>query len=208
MAFIRTSGPEQTRASSEGACYLYVLPCAYEDLLKLGFSRHPLERMQALQPRYFEFFDLDRAMLVETETVRDARHLELVLGHAIAAHAAPMPLLVRPEAAGHSEWYRGAYPFLSSEIAGLAECGHTVHAPLRPWLRGELLRRREDLFTWATTVLDSLQGEAAYLDQPQLGTLRGHVLDTLDAYTALDIAATELLPEALSRWYDRGRARP
>ncbi|WP_159015667.1 hypothetical protein [Cognatiluteimonas profundi] len=58
------------RGPSRGRCYLYVLPCAYEDLLKLGFSRDPLDRMQALHPRWFEFFDLDRRRTCRIAHVR------------------------------------------------------------------------------------------------------------------------------------------
>ncbi len=201
MAFIRTGDPDSTRASSEGASYLYVLPCAGEDQLKLGFSRHPLQRMQALHTRYFEFFDLDRAFLVETETVRDARDLELSLGHSIAVHAAPVPLVVREEAGGHSEWYRGAHAALAAEIAALAARGYTVHHPLRPWLRRELMRSRDELFTWASTLLDGLQCEAEWLDRPQMADLRRHALDTLDAYAAVDIAVADALPDRLADWY-------
>ncbi len=55
---------------SRGHCYLYVFPCAWEDHCKLGFSRDPLSRMQALHRRWFEFFDIDHGLLVETETVQ------------------------------------------------------------------------------------------------------------------------------------------
>lgn len=207
MSFVRTGDPDQTRATSEGACFLYVLPCAYEDLLKLGFSRQPLRRMQELQTRYFEFFDLERAFLVETETVRDARKLELDLGRAIAAHGAPAPLLVRDEAAGHTEWYRGAYDVLAHEIARLGERGHRVHHPLTPWLRRQLLQHREQLFGWATTILDSLQGQPEWLDDPTQAALRRHVLDTLDAYVAFEIPTVQVLPEALANWHAATRAR-
>lgn len=201
MAFIRTADPDSTRAVSEGPSYLYVLPCAGEDLLKLGFSRHPLRRMQSLHTRYFDFFDLDLAFLVETETVRDARDLELSLGHAIALHSAPVPLLVREEAGGHSEWYRGALAVLQADAAALAGRGYTVHRPLRPWLRRELLRGRDDLFTWASNLLIGLEGEPDWLDQPQMAALRRHVLDTLDAFAAVDIPVVEGLPDLLGHWY-------
>src|SRR5437868_1685767 len=98
---------------SRGKCFVYVLPCTYEDILKLGFSRDPLDRMQALHPRWFEFFELDQAFLIETETVRDARDVELGLAGVVAEHNAPAPLVIRREAAGHSEWYRGAHAILS-----------------------------------------------------------------------------------------------
>lgn len=200
MAFLRSSAPE-VHGPSEGLCYLYVLPCAYEDLLKLGFSRSPLQRMQSLHPRFFEFFDLDRAVLVETETVRDARRLELELGHRLAAHGAPSPLTVRREAAGHTEWYRGAYTQLNAEAARLRESGYTVHAPSRTWLRGELARSTDVLFDWGAAVLDAVQGEPAQLDTPALATLRRRVLDRLDAFEALDIPVIDHVPPALAQWY-------
>jgi len=204
MAFLRTSEPERTRATSEGACHLYVLPCAYEDLLKLGFSRQPLERMQALHPRFFEFFDLDRAMLVDTETVRDARRLELELSHALAEHSAPAPLTVRLQAAGHTEWYRGAYPLLERAVEQLAGRGHTVHAPLRPWVEAQMLARAPSLFVWGTSVLERVEGEPAHLDRlPMLRALRQQVVDVLDAHRALGVDVDAYLPEALGQWYAR-----
>ena len=204
MSLIRTSPPETTRAPSEGACYLYVLPCAYEDLLKLGFSRQPLARMQALQPRWFEFFDLDRALLVETDTVREARRLELDFGRRLRAHGAPAPLTVRIAAAGHTEWYRGAYPALADQAEHLAGLGHVVHAPLRPWLRAQLEQRVDLLFAWASTVLDTVEGEPAHLDLPPMVALRRQVLDTLDGYVALDIDVDAHLPDAVRQWYRAG----
>ncbi|WP_232338405.1 GIY-YIG nuclease family protein [Lysobacter soli] len=204
MAFLRTSDPERTRGVSEGACHLYVLPCAYEDLLKLGFSRQPLERMQALHPRFFEFFDLDRALLVDTETVRDSRRLELELGHALAEYSAPAPLTVRIQAAGHTEWYRGAYPILAEAVDRLAERGHTVHVPLRAWLEAQMQARAPALFSWGTGVLERVEGEPAHLDQlPMLHALRQQVLDVLDAHRALGVDVGEHLPETLARWYAR-----
>jgi len=202
MAFLRTGEPERTRGVSEGACHLYVLPCAYEDLLKLGFSRQPLERMQALHPRFFEFFDLDRALLVDTETVRDARRLELELGHTLADHSAPAPLTVRVQAAGHTEWYRGAYARLARSVEELAQRGHTVHAPLRPWLQAQMHARAPALFSWGCSVLERVEGEPDHLDRlPMLHALRQQVIDVLDAHRALGVEVDEHLPDALWQWY-------
>lgn len=206
MTFLRTSGPEQTHGASEGACHLYVLPCAYEDLLKLGFSRQPLDRMQALHPRFFDFFDLDRALLVETETVRDARRLELELRHRLAEYNAPAPLTVRVQAAGLTEWYRGAYDQLAQEVAALAARGHTVHAPLRPWVEAQLRARMQTLYDWGTRVLESVEGDPTHLDRlAMMQALRQQVMDVLDAHAALGIEVSEHLPEALSHWYSATR---
>jgi Meiotically Up-regulated Gene 113 (MUG113) protein len=78
-----------------GYGYVYICPCAWEDHCKIGFSRDPLSRIQSLHRRWFEFFDLDQAVLVETESVRDARDLELELRRPLASHNAPAPLTVR-----------------------------------------------------------------------------------------------------------------
>jgi hypothetical protein len=159
MSFLRSAEPEKVHSASQGRCYLYVLPCAYEDLLKLGFSRNPLSRAQQLQPRYFEFFDLDRAFAVQTDSVREARAMELRLRRALTEHNAPAPLTIRVEAAGHSEWYRGAYAMLDAQAQAMQAQGHLVHRPLRPWLGRELAEQGDLLFARAAELLDQLQGE-------------------------------------------------
>ena len=169
----------------------------YEDILKLGHSRDPLVRMQTLHPRYFDFFDLDRALLVRTDTVREARALELKLGRTIKLHNAPSPLVVRRAAAGHTEWYRGALQQLSEEADALERAGYTVHRGLRPWLREHLLARSDRLYEWAMQLLDQAEpGGGASLPAP--------ARDAIDAYTALGIEVETRLPEALWDWYRAG----
>ncbi len=189
---------------NRGRCYLYVLPCVYEDILKLGFSREPFNRMQALHPRWFEFFDLDRAFLMETETVRDARNLESGLAGLIELHNAPAPLVVRKQAAGHTEWYRGAYAVLEQTTQALAAGGYIVHCPLRPWI-SQMLRSRSDmLFTWSSAMLspDELETPNAGVDGRPTNAQRT-VRDALDACVALDIDLEPLLPPNVLDWYSR-----
>lgn len=185
--------------ASRGRSYLYVLPCAFEDLLKLGFSRDPLDRAQSLHRRWFEFFDPDRALLVETETVRDARALELALRRELAEHNAPAPLTVRTEAAGHTEWYRGAYAHLGTAVRALAELGHVVHAPARPWLRAALTRRGDLLYAWTLAMLDVDELDSAALATPRARAVR----DALDAFRAMELDVEPLLAPAVLDWYRR-----
>ena len=205
-SFLRSSEPDSIRGASEGRCFLYVLPCRDEDLVKLGFSRNPLARMEALHPRYFDFFDIDRGCLVETDTVREARRLELELAHAMALHSAPQPLLIREQAGGATEWYRGAHAGLQDAASRIEREGFIVHRPLRPWLRSQLSNRRGDLFSWGEAVLAAVEGEPAHLDISAYRPLRTDVLAVLDAYPALGIALAPLLPDALMAWY-RGAYR-
>jgi len=190
------------RGPSRGRSYLYVLPCAYEDILKLGFSRDPLERMHSLHPRWFEFFDLDRAFLVEAETVRDARDLELGLAGVVADHNAPAPLVVRREAAGHTEWYRGAYDALATTAQALAAGGYVMHSPLRPWLRQRLMERSDRLFSWTLAVLS-----ADALDGVVVDSAARAVADALDAFASMDIDLDPLLAPPVLEWH-RSMRRP
>ncbi|MCY7354284.1 MAG: GIY-YIG nuclease family protein [Lysobacter sp.] len=187
------------RIPSRGRCFLYVLPCAFEDQLKLGFSRNPLDRMQSLHRRYFEVFDLDRAFLVETETVRDARALELSLRRQLVAHNAPAPLTVRREAGGHTEWYRGAYQQLAEAAVALSQGGYVVHDPLRSWLRDALVARSDLLYSWTEAMLSHGELESV---ADEMTTLNQRVArDALDAYAALGIDLEPLLPGAVLRWH-------
>lgn len=187
-----------SRTLSRGRCFLYVLPLAsHEDVLKLGFSRDPLDRVQALHPRYFEVFDLERAFLVETEAVRDARALELELRRMLVAHNAPAPLTVRREAAGHTEWYRGAFAQLAEAGEALEARGYVLHDPLRAWLREALLARGDRLFSWTQAMLGPEELEWPVAVTPGQRAVR----DVLDACAAFDIALEPMLPKAVSRWY-------
>jgi hypothetical protein len=192
--------PAATRTLSRNRCYLYVAPCAYEDQLKLGFSRDPLRRFQSLHRRWFEFFDVDRIALVETETVRDARSLESRFKHEFAEFNATVPLTIAREAGGHGEWYRGAQAQLELALPSLGNEGYAVHAPARDWLRERLMQQRELLYSWAEAMLtiDELEHRAG--PTPAQDAVR----DGLDAFRALAIPFEDSLPSAVLRWYREG----
>jgi hypothetical protein len=190
------------RPASSGPSFVYVIPCQGEDLLKLGMSRDPLDRFQTLHPRWFDFFDLDAALLVETATVREARALETRLRHALREHNAPAPLLVSATAGGHSEWYRGALTQLQCEADALCTSGMRVHAPARPWLREALSARGGLLFHWTTRMLEAIDPDFA----PPLAArpptrLERTLRDALDACEAMEQAPDALVPEAVLRWW-------
>jgi hypothetical protein len=180
-----------------GRCFVYVFPCTWEDHCKIGFSHDPLARMQQLHRRWFEFFDIDRGLLVETETVRDARDLELELRRPLVEHNAPAPMTVRREAGGHTEWFRGVASQLELAALMLQRRGHAVHAPLREWLRPALLARSDQLYAWSQAQLspDELDGLAGPTPTQRM------VRDMLDACVALDIELEPLLAPQVYRWY-------
>jgi T5orf172 domain-containing protein len=192
--------PAATRTPSQGQCFLYVFPCAYEDLLKVGFSRDPLQRLQALHRRWYEFFDPERIVLVETDTVREARALELSTKHRLADLNAPAPMTVAHEAGGHGEWYRGAGAQLEVFVRQLRRQGYRTHAPADDWLRQALHDRCELLYSWTEALLtvDELELNAGSTPGQRI------VRDALDAFSAVDIALDEWLPAAVLRWYRAG----
>lgn len=186
--------------SSVARAFLYVLPCHGEDLLKLGFSRDPLARLQQLHPRYFEFFDTELAFAVETETVRDARALETRLGRTLHLHAAPAPLTVPTEAGGATEWYRGAYAALDAAAITLQRDGYRLHRPLRGWIRERLLASAELLYAW-TALLHPLELEARG-PASRASRAQRRVADVLDAYRSEGIDLSRWLPAAVIDWHD------
>lgn len=191
--------PAFRRSPSRGRCFVYVAPCAGEDLLKVGHSRDPLDRLQALHHRWFEWFDLDAAWLVELDRVREASSLELSLRRGLAEHNAPAPLVVRREAAGHGEWFRGASSPLAVERERLRAAGHLLHVPARDWLRAALVARTDRLHGWSETMLDVDALEASVDATPASRIVR----DVLDGYTAFGIDVAAFLPPAVARWHEK-----
>ena len=194
--------PAAQGTASRGRAYTYVLPCRDEAMLKLGFSRDPLQRMQALHERYFDYFDLEQGFLLETDAVRDARRLERELAASIAEHSAPAPLVVREEAAGLTEWYRGAYAALRERALALArDEGYTLHAPLQAWTAQALAARADKLFSWADRVLDALPyvppGEHLGAEAANLAR---NLRNAIDAYLAVGIDPRAWLSAPAWRW--------
>ena len=190
--------------TSTGPAFLYVLPTLHEDLLKLGFSRDPLARMQALHPRFYEFFDLERAFAVQTDTVAEARALETRHARALREHRAPVPLTAE-RAGGHTEWYRGAARQLALVAEECATAGFAVHRPLADWVRRRLEAHAPLLHDWTALLsVDELEarGAAAVASLAQR-----RVLDVLDAYPALGLDLERWLPDAVRGWHAEARRR-
>lgn len=191
------------RFASRGRTFVYVLPCRDEDILKVGFSRDPPDRFRTLHRRFFEFFDLDRGLLIQTDHLRDARRIERLFITTFAEHRAPAPLVVREAAAGYTEWFRGVSSpaeALAHEVC--ADQGFTLHAPLSSWLRERFAERSTLLYGWSARMLEALEYE--YFNVP--GSARsGHgakvLRDALDACAALGVEIRTLVPGQVLDWY-------
>lgn len=203
QAFDDVAVPRRLRA---GRSYVYVLPCADDTLLKIGFSRDPLQRFRTLRPRFFRAFDLDRGLLVETARVHEARTVERHLLQKFARWSAPAPVWVPNASAGHTEWYRGVH---DEAVATASECaaagGHRLHAPLKPWLRERLRERSELLYGWSERMLDVIEFERFNdpLEHP-CSRAAPALRDALDACCAVGLAAQALVPPLVWEWYTSG----
>lgn len=191
------------RFASRGQTYVYVLPCRDEDILKVGFSRDPVDRFRTLHPRFFEFFDLDRGLLIHTDHLRDARRIERLFITTFADLRAPAPLVVPRSAAGHTEWYRGAYLPISMLAHKLcAQEQLTLHAPLRRWLRTQFDAWSDLLFGWSSRMLDMIEYEHFNIPLDQrTGHCEKVLREVLDAYIALGNDLQNLVPEPVLSWY-------
>lgn len=194
------------RFANRGRTFVYVLPCRDEDVLKIGFSRDPLARFRTLHRRFFEFFDLQRGLLVHADHLRDARRLERRLLTAFPHERTPAPLVVPVSAAGHTEWFRGVSPQVEALVRQMCvEEGLTLHAPLSDWLRDRLDDGSERAFDWSTRMLEAIEFEHFNLPPEQRGGHAASALrDLLDAYAALGLDVEKLVPVAVFSWYRDG----
>lgn len=197
------------RFASKGRAHVYVLPCRDEDLLKIGFSRDPFTRFSTLHRRFFDFFDLDRGMLLDAEGVGHARRIERRLIETFAEQRAMAPLVIPVSAAGHTEWYRGVYEEIGTLLDDIAASeGFVLERGLRPWLRGYLNSRADLLHDWSLRIVDTLDWATHNApDDPDANKLRRALLDTLDMFTAAGLAIETLVPDRVLDWYVHGEHR-
>lgn len=182
----------------DGRCHAYVFPCAWEDHCKIGFSRDPLDRISSLHHRWYDVFDIDRIALVEVDSIREARDIELRLRRPLAEHKAPPPSTMRIEAAGVTEWVRGATASLESALQTLEVEGHCVHRG-RAWFIHDLEARSDIAVSWALAQFSAHEG--TWIGEHGAPS---HVRDRLDAYAAFGIDLADRFPPDFLVWYRGG----
>lgn len=182
-----------------GPSFAYVFACEAEDLAKVGYTRDPLARLHALHPRWYEFFDPGRSLVVATENVHDARQLEREMKRRLRAHAAPVPLTINPAAGGETEWFRGVDIEVETSLREWIQAGWRVDRPITSMLRAELLARATGLREWCSTLApDEL--EAA---DPRATPALRRCADHLDAHLAFGIALEPWLDAPTLEWHRR-----
>jgi hypothetical protein len=190
------------RFASRGKACVYLMPWREADLLKIGFSRDPFGRFSALHRRFFDVFDLDRAVLVEVDAVKDARRIERRLIESLADARAMPPLVVRSAAAGDTEWYAGANGPARALLSHLArQEGWPSHVGIRPWLLSHIMQRADLLHDWAGRLVDVLRWAAVNAPgDPDERRLERALRDTLDLFDAAGADLAALVPPHVLEW--------
>jgi hypothetical protein len=196
-----------TMSERASRTFVYVLPSLGEDLVKVGLTHDPLERFRSLHPRFYNHFDLERGLLIETPQLRQARRVERLFIERWSDHRASAPTVVNETAGGHTEWFRGIDMQVSVFASRIAErYGYALHAPLRVWLRQKLAERSDALYQWSSAIFDQLQ-QQAFLESNMPGHERAATLrHMLDMYTAMELPVETLVPDAVYNWYRRDGA--
>lgn len=184
--------------ASDGRGFVYVAACSGpEDILKVGSSHDPVERWSAFHRRWFEAFDLDRCLLVQTETRREARAMETALHRLLREHNCPQPLTMRERFGGATEWYRGAYATVLAFALDAQARGHVLHRPARGWVARAMRARAPAL----ASLLD--QALRALADGTLTPGEREAVRDLVDAHRAFDDGIGERFARELAALAER-----
>jgi len=192
------------RSLGKGRTFVYMLPWREQDLLKVGYSRQPLVRLRTLHRRFFDVFDLDRGLLLETERLAQARKVErdLIVRH--AGQRSPAPLVIPDEAAGYSEWFRGVCPEVTLELRDVAAReGLALHS-LRDWLRQWFSSQGDGVYEWSLRMLEAIEYEAFNVPpESQRGEAARSLRYVMDACEAVGLPVAALFPERVLAWYWR-----
>jgi hypothetical protein len=189
------------RSLSKGRTFVYMLPWRAQDLLKVGYSRQPLVRMRTLHRRFFDVFDLERGLLLETERLAQARQIErdIIVRH--ATQRSPAPLTVPDEAAGYSEWFRGICPEVTALLHdAAAREGFALHS-LRDWLRQWFGSQGDGLYEWSLRMLEAIEYEAFNVPPEwQRGEAARSLRYVMDACEAVGLPLADLFPDGALAW--------
>ncbi|MBO9662762.1 GIY-YIG nuclease family protein [Dokdonella sp.] len=179
--------------------------CRDDTLLKIGFTRDPMDRWRTLHPRFFEFFGLDQGILVATEKVGEARALERRLLETFSSDQALAPLAVRATAGGSSEWFRGVMAEAVDAAKDAASRQGWRWQQPDEWMRSMLTARLDVLFAWTSAMLEALEFErhnAPPVASAQAGAVYERaLLDTLDAFRSVGLDVDDYVPERVRHWY-------
>lgn len=193
------------RTLSTGRCFVYVLACREQDTLKIGYARDPWARLRAFHPRFHAFFDLDRAAMIETDRVNEARAIEKTLKHGFSSASEIAPLQVRERAGGKFEWFRGIHVHAIDALQSIsADLGYPLHTPLSAWLRNEWLAQIDRLSDWVNHEYEQIEAWQFNADPTVCEPRERALRNLLDAWESIGVPFEVRLKNRTRNWYRHG----
>jgi hypothetical protein len=181
--------------------FVYVAPARYEDILKLGFSHDPCDRIRSFHRRYFEYFDLQRSFAIAAVDEQDARRIERDMATRFADHRTHAPLEIETAPGGVTEWYRGAYEeILHTSVVLIETGGYRPLLSMADEIADRLRSERDCLYEFATTTIDAAD---ALGNAPEAQSLIDSLRTSLDAYRSFDMNVVPYLPEDVFRFIEK-----
>lgn len=185
--------------------FVYVFPAKNEEILKLGKSRDPFERLRTFHVRYYDFFDLAQGYLISAIDDRDAFRIERTLGKSLTIHSAASPLEVSRAAGGHTEWYRGAASTLRTFAEEIVrDGGYGEIVTLEEWIEQRLISDASKLYEWGNAMLDGIE---ALANTERSIALERALRNALDAYSHFAINLQPHVTDDVFRWHVEHRRR-
>ena len=189
----------------DARAFVYVFPARNEEILKLGMSRDPFERLRSFHTRYYDFFDLAAGYLIHALDDKDALRIERTLGKTLTVHNAVSPLEVDRSAGGHTEWYRGAASTLRAAAEQMVrDGGYAPISELDEWIKARLIADASTLYEWSFAMFDGID---ALSNTAQGFALEQTLRNALDAYTFFEIDVGPSVPIEVRQWYEAQRRR-
>ena len=172
------------------------------DVAKIGMSTDPVGRMNRLHRCYFEFFDLDRAVLLEMESVRDARAIEAALKSEFSDATISAPLAVADDAGGKHEWFLGISNSATVALQRHAEAtGYPLHPSMAAWLRGQWRDSSAVLFDWSSHMLDRAELMHFNANDPDRNPYAQRLRNVFALCVAINLPLEKLVSGRVWRWH-------
>ena len=189
------------RMASRGRCFVYLLPCFEMDVAKIGFSTDPVSRMARLHHRYYRYFDLERAILLEVEHVREARVIEAALKLEFAGSAVPAPLAVASTAGGRYEWFAGAADAATGRLIEYSnQLGYPLHLSIAAWLREQWRDSSATLFDWSAQLLERAELVHFNANDGVANVYARRLHDVISLCNAIGLSLPDRFPESVLNW--------
>ena len=189
------------RLASRGRCFVYLLPCLEMDVAKIGFSTDPVARMATLHPRYYRYFDLERAILLEVDRVREARVIEAALKLEFTDSAVPAPLVIAATAGGRYEWFAGIADAATGRLTEYSgQLGYPLHLSVAAWLRDQWRDSSAILFDWSAQLLERAELLHFNAHDGVANVYARRLNEALSLCDAIGLSLADLFPESVLNW--------